>query len=142
MIDELLPSFTHLVIEEGRPADALLNSHLRDHRELGSRDRRFLSQALFSYWRWYGWTVRKLGLNTAESCLIGAALDSASVVLGEARQVLSTVDEVVGTTSPELQAILASLDSATQSLNYFVTRISERPLRLLTGVGVPPDTIR
>lgn len=76
MIDELFPSFTKLVLEEGRPADALLNSHLRDHRELGSRDRRFLSAALFSYWRWYGWTVRKLGLNTAEACLIGAALDS------------------------------------------------------------------
>ncbi|VGO21545.1 RsmB/NOP family class I SAM-dependent RNA methyltransferase [Pontiella sulfatireligans] len=76
MIAELLPALTRLVIEEGRPADTLLNRHLRDHRELGSRDRRFLSQAIFSYFRWYGWTVNKLGLGPSEACLLGSALDS------------------------------------------------------------------
>lgn len=75
MLAELLPEITRLVIEEGRPADSLLNRHLRVHKELGSRDRRFLSQAIFSYFRWYGWTINKLKLPTAEACLIGAALD-------------------------------------------------------------------
>ncbi len=75
MVAELLPDFTRLVIEESRPADTLLNHHLRTHRELGSRDRRFLSQAIFSYFRWYGWTVNKLGLGVSEACLLGAALD-------------------------------------------------------------------
>ena len=64
-------------------------------------------------------------------------VDSVSAVLGEARRVLGTVDQMVNTTSPELEAILTSLDLAAQRLNFFVTRISERPLRLLTGVGAP-----
>ncbi len=76
LLAELLPEISRLVIEEKRPADGLLARHLRTHKELGSRDRRFLSQAVFSYFRWYGWTVGKLKLPVAEACLIGAALDS------------------------------------------------------------------
>ncbi len=68
-------------------------------------------------------------------------VDSVSAVLSEARQVLGTVDQMVNTTSPELEAILTSLDLAARRLNCFVTRISERPLRLLTGVGVRPAGI-
>lgn len=76
MLGELLPEITRLVVEEGRPADGLLARHLREHKEFGARDRRFLSQAVFSYFRWYGWTVGKLKLPPAEACLVGAALDS------------------------------------------------------------------
>jgi len=76
LLGELLPEITRLVIEEGRPADSLLNRHLRAHKELGSRDRRFLSQAIFSYFRWYGWTINTLKLPIIEACLVGAALDS------------------------------------------------------------------
>ena len=76
MLEQLLPDIRRLVTEEGRPADALLSNHLRLHRELGSRDRRFLSQALFSYFRWYGWTIGRLGLSDVEACLLGHALDS------------------------------------------------------------------
>ncbi|MEA2069235.1 MAG: RsmB/NOP family class I SAM-dependent RNA methyltransferase [Verrucomicrobiota bacterium] len=79
MLAELLPGFSQLVMEEGRPVDALLNAHLRSHRELGSRDRRFLSQALFSYFRWYGWTVAKLHLGLSEAALVGTALDVAEL---------------------------------------------------------------
>ena len=67
MLNELLPEITTLVTEEGRPADALLARHLKVHKELGSRDRRFLSQAVFSYFRWYGWTINKLKLPVAEA---------------------------------------------------------------------------
>ena len=62
MLVELIPELTRLVIEEGCPADGILSQYLRAHRELGSRDRRFLSQAVFSYFRWYGWTVNQLAL--------------------------------------------------------------------------------
>jgi 16S rRNA (cytosine967-C5)-methyltransferase len=86
MLAELLPEITRLVVEEGRPADALLAHHLRAHKELGSRDRRFLSQAVFSYFRWYGWTVNQLKLPPIEACLIGTALDSPK--LGESFQYL------------------------------------------------------
>jgi 16S rRNA (cytosine967-C5)-methyltransferase len=76
LLSDLIPEFAKLVFEEGRPADTLLNRFLRSHRELGSRDRRFLSQAVFSFFRWYGWTVGKLGLPPSEACLVGAALDT------------------------------------------------------------------
>lgn len=77
-----------------------------------------------------------------------AAFDSATVVLRDARLavnrmdgMLVSVDDLLGTATPELTAILANLDSTTLRLNHFVTRISERPMRLLTGVGPPPDTV-
>lgn len=76
LLRELLPDFQRLVVEEGRPADVLLNHHLRNHRELGSRDRRFLSESLFSYFRWYGWTVDKLALDPVDACLLSAMLES------------------------------------------------------------------
>jgi 16S rRNA (cytosine967-C5)-methyltransferase len=76
LIQTLLPDISRLVISEGRPADVLLNHFLRNHRELGSRDRRVLSQAVFSYFRWYGWTVSRLGLTTEEACLTGVMLDA------------------------------------------------------------------
>jgi 16S rRNA (cytosine967-C5)-methyltransferase len=76
LLAELLPEFTRIVLEEGVPADASLNAYLRAHREFGSRDRRFLSQAVFSYFRWYGWTVNRLRLSPTEAALIGTALDA------------------------------------------------------------------
>ncbi len=76
LLKELLPELNRLVLEEGRPADTLLNHYLRSHRELGSRDRRFLSQAVFSYFRWYGWTVASMKLEPAEACLLGVMLDT------------------------------------------------------------------
>jgi 16S rRNA (cytosine967-C5)-methyltransferase len=76
LLKELLPELNRLVIQEGRPADTLLNHYLRSHRELGSRDRRFLSQAVFSYFRWYGWTITKMALEPAEACLLGVMLDT------------------------------------------------------------------
>lgn len=88
LVEEILPDLSQLVTEEGRPADTMLNSFLRTHRELGSRDRRFLSQAVFSYFRWYGWTVSRLKLNVKEACLLGAALDCP--VLPQSFQYLET----------------------------------------------------
>ena len=51
-------------VAAGHPADSTLASHFRAHRELGSRDRRFLSDLVFSSFRWRGWT-RNLDMNSA-----------------------------------------------------------------------------
>lgn len=75
ILSDILPEFSALVIQEGRPADTLLNAWLRSRRELGSRDRRFLAQAIFSYFRWYGWTVARLQLEPVAAALLGTALD-------------------------------------------------------------------
>ena len=119
MLAELLPEITRLVIEEGRPADGLLSRHLRAHKELGSRDRRFLSQAVFSYFRWYGWTVNKLKLSGGDASLVGAALDSTD--LGESFQYLENhsrlpfpVKPLGDKSLPEKAAILNKLLNDTE----------------------------
>jgi len=75
LLAEILPTIDQLVLEKKRPADVLLSHYLRTHKELGSRDRRFLSQAVFSFFRWRGWTIDKLKLPLQEACLLGVALD-------------------------------------------------------------------
>jgi 16S rRNA (cytosine967-C5)-methyltransferase len=42
-------------VQEGYPADQALQRFLRGHPEFGSRDRRDLNQAVFSWFRWRGW---------------------------------------------------------------------------------------
>ena len=40
---------------EGKPADNLLAAHLKANHQLGARDRRIISETLFSVLRWWGW---------------------------------------------------------------------------------------
>lgn len=42
-------------LARGRPADRALAATLRDNRQLGSRDRRLLSETVFAALRWWGW---------------------------------------------------------------------------------------
>lgn len=67
-----------------------------------------------------------------------ATLDSASVVLGEAHTLVGRLDGMAAASEPRVDLILANLDSLTWVLNHFVTQISERPLRILTGVDPAP----
>jgi 16S rRNA (cytosine967-C5)-methyltransferase len=43
------------ILKSGRPADRELKTYFRAHRECGSRDRRFITEALYGFFRWYGW---------------------------------------------------------------------------------------
>ncbi|MBN1270352.1 MAG: RsmB/NOP family class I SAM-dependent RNA methyltransferase [Kiritimatiellae bacterium] len=63
-------------VEAGQPADRALAQIYRDHREFGSRDRRFFSAAVFSFFRWRGWTAR-LRLDPASACAASFLLDAA-----------------------------------------------------------------
>lgn len=38
-----------------RPADRVLAAIMREHREFGSRDRRFISETVFGFFRFWGW---------------------------------------------------------------------------------------
>jgi 16S rRNA (cytosine967-C5)-methyltransferase len=44
-------------VQRGTPLDAAYGQHLRNHRELGGRERRFLSELVFAHFRWKGWTA-------------------------------------------------------------------------------------
>lgn len=62
-------------VDQGSPADAALAALFREHREYGARDRRFLADMLFSYFRWKGWTdAAHAGLEA--SCAVSYCLDA------------------------------------------------------------------
>ncbi len=43
------------VFRDERPADRELSAFFRSNRKFGSKDRRFISETLFSLFRWWGW---------------------------------------------------------------------------------------
>ena len=71
---EILPPLEEAV-HNGRPADLELLQWMRSRRELGSRDRRFLSQAVFRHFRWMGWTRIALQQELPEAALLSALLE-------------------------------------------------------------------
>ena len=71
---EVLETMTPHVLEHRHPADRVLLRFFKNRRELGSRDRRFLSECFFSYFRWLGWT-RALNLQPLEAATLGWLLD-------------------------------------------------------------------
>ena len=71
---EILPPIEEAV-HSGRPADLELSQWMRSRRELGSRDRRFLSQAVFRHFRWMGWTRIALQQELPEAALLSALLE-------------------------------------------------------------------
>ena len=74
MLEKLYP----YVLEKGHPADRVLARYFKDHREFGSRDRRFLSECFFSTFRWLGW-IKPLGLNLLEAASLSVHLDQTEI---------------------------------------------------------------
>jgi 16S rRNA (cytosine967-C5)-methyltransferase len=56
-------------VARGQPLDHTLARHYRQHRELGSRDRRFFSALAFAWFRWRGWLANPAEPNTADLVL-------------------------------------------------------------------------
>lgn len=71
---EVLETMTPHVLEHRHPADRVLHRFFKNRRELGSRDRRFLSELFFSWFRWLGWT-RALNLKPLEAAALSWLLD-------------------------------------------------------------------
>lgn len=71
---EILETLTPHVLEHRHPADRVLLRFFKNRRELGSRDRRFLSECFFSSFRWLGWT-RLLNLKPLEAAALSWLLD-------------------------------------------------------------------
>jgi 16S rRNA (cytosine967-C5)-methyltransferase len=67
------------VLQDGKRADRSLAAALRHRRDLAAPDHRFISQAVFSLFRWRGW-LEPLGLRRMEArLLLAVLLDSPSV---------------------------------------------------------------
>lgn len=75
---EILETLTPHVLEHRHPADRVLLRFFKNRHELGSRDRRFLSECFFSYFRWLGWT-RALQLPPPEAAALSWLLDRADL---------------------------------------------------------------
>lgn len=61
-----------------QPADVVLSQYFAAHKEFGSRDRRFLSEAVFSYFRWKGW-ISPASVSTEKACVASYLLDAGEV---------------------------------------------------------------
>jgi 16S rRNA (cytosine967-C5)-methyltransferase len=78
LVTEMLEELNPHVLERGHPADRVLGHYFKRHRELGSRDRRFLSETFFSFYRWFGWT-RKLALSWIDAASLAVHLDQTEI---------------------------------------------------------------
>ena len=101
----LIPELESAVIEEQRALDNELSAWMRQRRELGSRDRRILSQTLFRHFRWLGWTRQTLKLELADALYVAARLEeSASTIWSDhlaAHRQIAPVLEPLGAHSLE-----------------------------------------
>ena len=76
---EIADRIESAVLGDGRRADRMLSSELRQRRDLAAPDHRFLSQAIFSLFRWRGWTEPLKLATTAERLLFSMLLDGSDV---------------------------------------------------------------
>jgi 16S rRNA (cytosine967-C5)-methyltransferase len=60
-------------VNHGEPADAALNRYFRANKKCGSRDRRFLGDVVFSYFRWKGWLEQ---VPPEKACALAWVLDA------------------------------------------------------------------
>lgn len=62
-----------------RPIDVYLTRHFRANGKFGSRDRKFISNAIFGYYRWYGWLREIEGRGTEFRLLLAYLLENGPV---------------------------------------------------------------
>lgn len=80
-----------------------------------------------------------------------ASIDSANLLMADSRRAVNEMSKVVNDKLPQIDRIIANLDTTTILLTHLSRQISDRPLRVLTGVKAPaprpptrssrPDTV-
>ena len=68
----LVQEIDQAVVNSRQPADQVLAGLYRQHRDYGARDRRFFSNAVFSWFRWRGWLKTPTNENIAAAILLDA----------------------------------------------------------------------
>ena len=66
-----------------------------------------------------------------------ATMDSVTYLLADSRRLVRDLHGTVATTRPEIEDIVARLDTTTVLLTHFVRQVTRRPLRVLSGVKPP-----
>ena len=67
-----------------------------------------------------------------------ASLDSANLLMADSRRTVNEMSRALNEKMPQISSIIANLDTTTVLLTHFSRQISDRPLRVLTGVKVAP----
>jgi 16S rRNA (cytosine967-C5)-methyltransferase len=67
------------VFYQQRPVDNWLTNYFRLHHQIGSKDRKRISNAIFGYFRWYGWLKKILPSDHTLALLLGYLLDDNGV---------------------------------------------------------------
>lgn len=65
-------------VERGMPADSSLSRIFREHPEFGSRDRRIYTHAVYTYFRWLGWTRLLVSDDIRAMCAWAVLIDHSS----------------------------------------------------------------
>jgi 16S rRNA (cytosine967-C5)-methyltransferase len=104
---EIIETLTPHVLEHRHPADRVLLRFFKGRHELGSRDRRFLSECFFSYFRWLGWT-RPLNLKPIEAAALSWLLDRTDLHVALQAAAKSGWAPLGGKTLAEKQAALTA----------------------------------
>ncbi len=68
-------------VSQGKPADQTMRRYYREHPELGSRDRRFFSALVFSWFRWRGWLAPLAPARCALTYLLDAVEPHPTITL-------------------------------------------------------------
>ncbi len=66
-----------------------------------------------------------------------ASIDSANLLMADSRRAVNEMSQVMNDRLPQVTRIIANLDTTTALLTHFSRQISDRPLRVLTGVKAP-----
>ncbi len=103
---EILETLTPHVLEHRHPADRVLLRFFKNRHELGSRDRRFLSECFFSWYRWLGWT-KALQLPPLEAAALSWLLDRTDLHVALQGVAKSDWTPLGGKTLDEKRAALA-----------------------------------
>ncbi len=61
--------------QTGRPVDKELSALFRQNKQYGSKDRRLISNAIFGYYRWYGWLKDLPSDDLSMALILGYLLD-------------------------------------------------------------------
>ena len=69
-----------------------------------------------------------------------ASIDSANLLMADSRRAVNEMSRVMNDRLPQITSIIANLDTTTTLLTHFSRQISDRPLRVLTGVKTPKRT--
>lgn len=85
-------------------------------------------------------TVMREARSLTPSALAG--LDSARALLNDSRRLVGDVSQMLTKREPEIERMVANLDSTAVLLQHFVRQVTAKPTRVFTGVkppaGMPP----